>query len=107
MIRDEDLCRHCQGACCEMFWTEVPPNLEVPGNKQWLRLRGAVAFEPHRVRWEIPCAALVDGKCSIYRRRPATCREFARGCPECLEIIALRRPALAAQLERQQRKVKP
>ncbi|MFO0694942.1 MAG: YkgJ family cysteine cluster protein [Polyangiales bacterium] len=49
------------------------------------------------------CAALrVDGKagtfvCTVYERRPSTCRQLERGSPECLGELATKgeRPRLA------------
>ena len=34
------------------------------------------------------CIALVNGRCSVYEKRPAVCREFEVGNPCCLSFQA-------------------
>ena len=64
------------------------------GNRAYMRMEGG------------RCAALaVEGErfvCTVYEARPETCRDLARGSPECLGEIATKgdRPLLALRRHR-------
>jgi uncharacterized protein len=98
-------CRRC-GVCC---FSASPTYVRVTGD-DWSRL-GAEAervahFVENRAFMRMRdghCAALevrrgADGAadffCTIYERRPQTCRDLARGSPQCLGEIATKGDAV-------------
>ena len=74
-------CKQC-GDCCR--YVVLPIVADDEGYYEWLRLHGArIVNQPVAggvtfvcARFELPCSALVDGKCSIYDRRPEMCRRW-------------------------------
>lgn len=87
-------CQKC-GACCGHDW-EIPVENDENVPRKYLRsVRGKMGFASYeadfRKRMNRPngqCAALKGEigdacACKIYDRRPAVCREFASGTPEC------------------------
>jgi len=97
-------CQRC-GACC---FSPAPHFVRVTG-ADWTRLgadaerlahfagRGHEAFMRMR---DGHCAALevrggAEFFCSIYERRPQTCRDLGRGSPECRGELALKKGGAA------------
>lgn len=100
-------CRRC-GVCC---FSAAPDYVRVTG-EDWARL-GAEAdrwahFLGHRAFMRMTdghCAALAvqrgpDGAadffCTIYERRPQTCRDLDRGSPSCAGELAAKAARVAA-----------
>lgn len=94
-------CRRC-GVCC---FSESPTYVRVTG-EDWTRL-GAAADElahflgnraymrMHRghcaaleIRPATASSGVADFFCTIYERRPQTCRDLDRGSPQCLGELA-------------------
>lgn len=81
-----DLCAECKGKCC-MGIIDVYPTDKIyydntlvwkdPNGKYDRIMR---TNENHR------CIANADGKCTIYEKRPAVCREFQVGSSCCNNI---------------------
>ncbi|WP_414662468.1 YkgJ family cysteine cluster protein [Horticoccus sp. 23ND18S-11] len=101
-------CRGC-GVCC---YSLAPDYVRVTG-KDWARL-GADAervaqFLGHRAFMRMTdghCAALdqriapdgsADFFCTIYERRPQTCRDLGRGTPACLGELAMKQDRVKAR----------
>jgi len=103
------VCLNC-GVCC---FSKLETYVRVTG-EDWARLGEAAErvahFLGHRAFMRMRdghCAALqvrtgTDGAreycCAVYERRPQTCRDLARGSPQCEGEIALKgdRPVAAA-----------
>ncbi len=108
---DSVACIRC-GVCC---FSRLDTYVRVTGD-DWTRLGDEAArlahFIGHRAYLRMidgRCAALAikpaadrpgarEYYCTIYERRPQTCRDLARGSPECEAEIALKgdRPATSA-----------
>jgi Fe-S-cluster containining protein len=72
----------------QVLETRTPAEIE--GLKERLRLVSQVPLDPAvRVQARIPCALLVDGRCSTYEQRPSTCRmmlsQSRAACDACLK----------------------
>ena len=100
-------CRGC-GVCC---YSRAPDYVRVTG-EDWARL-GAEAervaqFIGHRAFMRMTdghCVALerrpapdgsADFFCTIYERRPQTCRDLGRGSPACVGELAMKRDRVNA-----------
>lgn len=90
-------CLSC-GTCC---FSELAEYVRVTGDdhaRLGERASDLVGFDGTRAFMRMAhghCAALVvepDGRfvCSVYERRPTTCRELERGSPQCEAEIALK-----------------
>lgn len=77
-----DRCKTCGGVCCSSFvsveitWEEYERLRELGARRLHLSLYGA-----HRLEIDYNCEFLVQGRCSIYEKRPDVCRRFT-----CTEI---------------------
>lgn len=82
-------CAGC-GACCHLV-VELRAGDSVPADLV-VEHGGARCLDQ---RSDGACVALdpVTRLCSIYDRRPQTCRDFQRGTPLCLTALARRRRA--------------
>ena len=110
-VPQEIPCDRC-GACCQTFPVlvsigdaERQPRIreEALQVKPWQRT-DEWEFQLHPLPFQRGCIFLgEDNLCSTYESRPAVCRRFAAGSPECLEArsrIGLQPlPGLAAQRE--------
>ncbi len=74
------LCEKCGGKCCLHVIVTVK---DIEQYRDFAETRG----ELRGGRWWInsPCRYLADGKCTIYDRRPVTCREYEVDGPMCRE----------------------
>ncbi len=68
-----DVCRAC-GLCCDGTFFDKVPVTETEMKE--------VDFQIHKRKgaklgFHQPCTGLVDGSCSIYTHRPATCRDYS------------------------------
>ena len=69
-------CKAC-GKCCT--YMELPVVSDKDGYYAWLAMHDVEIVFSHGLlcaRIEQPCSRLVDGKCSIYDRRPQMCRDY-------------------------------
>lgn len=85
------LCDGCGGKCCDHIIIEhILPQMNVGqfmDTVHWLELHEGISvsdINPDtrycKLRIEVPCTNLVDGRCSDYEHRPLTCRVYV--CPE-------------------------
>ena len=77
-------CEFCGGACCKSIILNLNRILDVD-SLHWFQLHGEQG--KNGTRLNVACTKLVDGKCSIYERRPGVCRKFLVGSVACLEAI--------------------
>lgn len=91
-------CERCRGACCESLTLTIhPSSLDF---QRFLELRSvpqrdgdAPLGTSFRRNFEVPCKALIDGRCSVYEFRPNVCELFTPGGPECESTVRARRSA--------------
>ena len=73
----DERCGDCGGICCSSFasveitWEEYERLHSLGSNRLQLSLYG-----PHRLMIDYDCEFLVQGRCSIYEKRPDICRRF-------------------------------
>ena len=73
----DERCQRCGGACCRSFtaveitWEEYERLRSLGACRLQLSLYG-----PHRLEIDCGCEFLVQGRCSIYDKRPDVCRRF-------------------------------
>jgi Fe-S-cluster containining protein len=73
----DERCRVCGGVCCcsfaavEITWEEYERLHALGASRLQLSLYG-----PHRLEIDCGCEFLVQGRCSIYDKRPDVCRRF-------------------------------
>lgn len=84
-------CAVCLGACCE----SITLNLQMDSDdmQRFLELRTKpvrIGAGYHR-NFDVPCSALVEGRCGIYPSRPKVCRDFVPGGGSCLATVRARR----------------
>ena len=64
----------CESICLPLLWKGVDAD-----TKRWIKYHG---LSLKKVRGELyvdidrKCSKLIDGKCSIYKKRPNVCREY-------------------------------
>lgn len=88
-------CELCRGACCESIVLKAPPAGD-PG--RWLAYH-ADSLPDGSLEIQSRCTRLSGcGACMIHASRPAQCREFPVGGPDCRATVARRRPAQAAAI---------
>ena len=79
------LCDGCRGACCRFVVVTVGDM--TPDQRRWAEMRGPLDFRHEgALFWRLPveCEHLtMTGKCGIYEKRPAVCREFKMGGELC------------------------
>jgi uncharacterized protein len=77
-VEDDPRCLECGGACCRSFpsvalsWPEYLALEALGARRLEFSLNGH-----HRLVIENGCEFLVEGRCSIYQRRPEVCRRFS------------------------------
>jgi len=81
------LCRTCNGKCCvgevEVFkWDAIYSDQSLTMQVDDNGLRDRVM----KVDSDNNCVALIEGKCSIYEKRPTVCRRFTVGSPCCIDF---------------------
>jgi Fe-S-cluster containining protein len=73
----DERCRECGGVCCSSFvaveitWEEYQRLQSLGAGKLQFSL-----FGPHRLVIDYGCEFLIQGRCSIYEKRPDVCRRF-------------------------------
>lgn len=78
-------CDECKGKCC-MGLIDVYPTDEVYKDEKLTRPYKTEHYDRIMRTIEMRCIANVDGKCTIYEKRPAICRAFEVGSPCCENI---------------------
>jgi hypothetical protein len=73
-----NLCEKCKGMCC-VGKIEVEPTDQIP---EQMHHNGYMV-----VRSNNTCIALVNGKCIIYKDRPAICKKFKVLSPCCKDFF--------------------
>ena len=77
-------CERCGGRCCLVFFLRVDENEELA---EWLRAR-ADSCSGDSIVFNHVCPKFANGKCLIYDKRPAACREAPVGDMRCRFAIA-------------------
>ena len=75
----EGTCRAGCAACCRFLTVNVNPDYFTGQAKAWIELHGIQVRKEGGICWmdiPSPCSALVDGRCSVYNKRPKACRVF-------------------------------
>ena len=80
-------CAVCLGACCE----SITLNVRMPTDdlQRFVELRSKPIGNDRN--FEVPCTALINGRCGIYPNRPQVCRDFEPGGTHCLSTVKARR----------------
>ena len=97
-IQMSDPCKNC-GICCQHFRISFYQG-ELKSMGGWVpdeltvQLTGTFAAMKETEKGFRPCAALKEGRCSIYAQRPMPCRDFpavidGKPNPECLRLKEL------------------
>lgn len=93
-MADDPRCVRCGGACCESITLDLSTTnndflrfLELRSKPQ-KKADGTVARN-----FEVPCYALIGGRCGIYNHRPQMCRDFEPGGVHCVATVTARRSA--------------
>ncbi len=88
-------CLECRGACCEDILIPVERRLIDDDALDWLETRGRPVYRNGTLAayaFEARCPLLTTkGLCHIYEARPAICRRYEPGGPDCLETLKRRR----------------
>ena len=84
-------CAVCRGACCESITLSV--TMPTDDLMRFVELRTKPTTQNGQImrNFEVPCSALIEGRCGIYPNRPQVCRDFAPGGPGCLATVRARR----------------
>lgn len=74
-------CTNCRGKCC-VGLIDVYPEDIIFNEETLVQMSTNPKYEKEmKLKDGNVCIALVDGKCSIYEKRPQVCRDFAvNGC---------------------------
>ncbi len=77
-----NLCKNCDN-CCRYIALEIdkPTTKAEKENITWFLLHENISvYIGHDNHWYVefqtPCKALVKGHCSVYKKRPAMCRDY-------------------------------
>lgn len=84
-------CGVCRGACCESITLDVQFGTDDLQRFLELRTKPVLVDGRYQRNFNVPCSALMDGRCGIYPHRPQVCRDFAPGAPACLATVRARR----------------
>ena len=79
-----DVCEACGSTCCKSYRIEVLSSDDIDWSmiyttedkRYWMRKKED----------RMTCVALIDNRCSIYEKRPQTCRNYEVGEPRCLKL---------------------
>lgn len=78
-----NICQECGGKCCQGI-IDVYSNDEIfYDNTLVCDLEGMEYDKAMQTDVNHHCVALVNGKCSIYEKRPLVCQQFEVGCSRC------------------------